>query len=175
MGPDQTIKHKALKRSLKRMKGAVVGMLAPSGAGFEGNMIDWWKWDGEAFRFRTILSPKMAPLFRDEEYTLLAIEQRQQLSKDLSRWLHGYWSSHDQIYPIYDSTLMELCGAQFSLVSDFRKDLREALAELEAAGFVAPGWTVDRNGLVTASKVPTTKALHRALRKLRKATKKWDV
>jgi hypothetical protein len=87
---DGQANREALKRSLKRMHASVVGMLVPSGAGFEGHMIDWWKWDSEAFRFRTILSPKMAPLFRDEEYTLLAIAQRQQLSKDLSRWLHGY-------------------------------------------------------------------------------------
>jgi hypothetical protein len=172
--PDGQASREALKRSLKRMYESAVGMLAPSGSGFAGHMIDWWTWDERAYRFRVILSPKMAPLFRDEEYTLLAIEQRQKLSKELSRWLHGYWSSHKRIYPIYDSTLMALCGAQFGLVSDFRKDLREALAELEAAGLIAPGWMVDRKGLVTATKTPTVKALQRALRKTRKAVKKQN-
>ena len=84
----------------------------------------------------------MAPLFEDEDYTLLVNAQRQQLGKDLARWLHGYWSSHKQIYPIYDATLMRLCGAETEAIWKFRQLLREALAELEAAGFLAPGWTV---------------------------------
>jgi hypothetical protein len=156
---DGQANREALKRSLKRMKGAVVGMLAPSGAGFEGNMIDWWQWDAESCRFRVVLSPQMAPLFEDEDYTLLVNAQRQQLGKDLARWLHGYWSSHQRIYPIYDTTLMKLCGAETEAIWKFRQLLREALAELEAAGFLASGWTVDRYGLVTATKVTKTKTL----------------
>ena len=62
---DGQANREALKRSLKRMHGAVVGMLAPSGAGFEGHMIDWWQWDDQACRFRVVLSPRMAPLFED--------------------------------------------------------------------------------------------------------------
>jgi hypothetical protein len=156
---DGQANREALKRSLKRMKEASVSMVAPSGAGFQGNMIDWWKWDAESCRFSVVLSPRMAPLFEDEDYTLLVNAQRQQLGKDLTRWLHGYWSSHQRIYPIYDTTLMKLCGAEFGVVRDFRKDLREALAELEAVGFLAPGWTVDRHGRVTATKVTKTKTL----------------
>ena len=101
----------------------------------------------------------MAPLFEDEDYTLLANAQRQQLGKDLARWLHGYWSSHKQIYPIYDTTLMKLCGAETEAIWKFRQLLREALAELEAAGFLAPGWTVDRHGRVAATKVIKIKTL----------------
>ena len=156
---DGQANREALKRSLKRMKETSVSMVAPSGAGFQGNMIDWWKWDAESCRFSVVLSPRMAPLFEDEDYTLLVNAQRQQLGKDLARWLHGYWSSHQRIYPIYDTTLMKLCGAQFGRSRDFRSDLREALAELEAAGFLAPGWTVDRRGLVAATKVTKTKTL----------------
>jgi len=156
---DGQANREALKRSLKRMFEASVGMEAPSGAGFAGHMIDWWQWDAQACRFRVVLSPQMAPLFEDEDYTLLVNAQRQQLDKDLARWLHGYWSSHQRIYPIYDTTLMKLCGAQFGRSRDFRSDLREALAELEAAGFLAPGWTVDRRGLVAATKITKTKTL----------------
>lgn len=151
--------REALKRSLQRMFEASVSLEAPSGAGFAGHMIDWWKWDAESCRFSVVLSPRMAPLFEDEDYTLLVNAQRQQLGKDLARWLHGYWSSHQRIYPIYDTTLMRLCGAEFGRSRDFRSDLREALAELEAMGFLAPGWTVDRCGLVAATKVTKTKTL----------------
>ena len=159
---DGQASREALKRSLKRMHGAVVGMLAPSGAGFEGHMIDWWQWDAQACRFRVVLSPRMASLFEDEDYTLLVNAQRQQLGKDLARWLHGYWSSHKQIYPIYDATLMKLCGAEFGRSRAFRELLREALAELEAMGFLAPGWTVDRHGLVTATKATKIKTLNKS-------------
>lgn len=155
---DGQANREALKRSLKRMHGAVVGMLAPSGAGFEGHMIDWWQWDDQACRFRVVLSPRMAPLFEDEDYTLLVNAQRQQLGKDLARWLHGYWSSHKQIYPIYDTTLMRLCGAEIQAIRKFRQLLREALAELEATGFLTPGWTVDRRGLVVATRAIQIKA-----------------
>ena len=101
-------------------------------------MIDWWKWDAESCRFSVVLSPRMAPLFEDEDYTLLVNAQRQRLGKDLARWLHGYWSSHKQIYPIYDATLMRLCGAETEAIWKFRQLLREALAELEGAGFWHP-------------------------------------
>lgn len=153
-----------LKRSLKRLREGSVSMINLRGGGFQGGLIDWWAWDDEAYEFYVVLSPRMAPLFWDEEYTLLAIEQRQKLSKDLSRWLHGYWSSHDRIYSIYDTTLIKLCGAEFGRVRDFRSDLREALAELEEVGFLEVGWSVDRHGLVTATKAPTIKALNRELR-----------
>ena len=156
---DGQASREALKRSLKRMKEASVSMVAPSGAGFQGNMIDWWKWDAESCRFSVVLSPRMAPLFEDEDYTLLVNAQRQQLGKDLARWLHGYWSSHQRIYPIYDTTLMRLCGAEVQTIRKFRQLLREALAELEAMGFLAPGWTVDRRGLVAATKITKTKTL----------------
>jgi hypothetical protein len=154
-----------LKRSLKRLREGSVSMINLRGGGFQGGLIDWWAWDDEAYEFYVVLSPRMAPLFWDEEYTLLAIEQRQKLSKDLSRWLHGYWSSHDRIYSIYDTTLIKLCGAEFGRVRDFRSGLREALAELEEVGFLEAGWGVNRHGLVTATKVPTIKALKRELRK----------
>lgn len=156
---DGQANREALKRSLQRMFEASVSLEAPSGAGFAGHMIDWWKWDAESCRFSVVLSPRMAPLFEDEDYTLLANAQRQQLGKDLARWLHGYWSSHQRIYPIYDTTLMRLCGAEFGRSRAFRELLREALAELEATGFLAPGWTVDRRGLVAATKVTKTKTL----------------
>jgi hypothetical protein len=172
---DGQANREMLKRGIKRMHASVVGMLAPSGAGFEGHMIDWWKWDEDVYRFRVILSPKMAPIFQDEEYTLLAIRQRQRLAKDLSRWLHGYWSSHDRIYPIRDTTLMELCGAEVQVAWKFRQLLRTALKELEAMGFVEPDWSVDRHGLVRATKALTVKALRRELRKKRKIARKPDV
>ena len=156
---DGQASREALKRSLKRMFEASVSLEAPSGAGFAGHMIDWWKWDAESCRFSVVLSPRMAPLFEDEDYTLLVNAQRQRLGKDLARWLHGYWSSHQRIYPIYDATLMRLCGAEFGRSRAFRELLREALAELEAMGFLAPGWTVDRHGLVAATKVTKTKTL----------------
>jgi hypothetical protein len=148
---DGQANREALQRSLKRMFEASVSMVAPSGAGFQGHMIDWWKWDAESCRFSVVLSPRMAPLFEDEDYTLLVNAQRQQLGKDLARWLHGYWSSHQRIYPIYDTTLMRLCGAEVQTIRKFRQLLREALAELEAMDFLAPGWTVDRRGLVAAT------------------------
>lgn len=158
---DGQANRESLKRSLQRMKEASVSMLAPSGAGFQGSMIDWWKWDAESRRFWVVLSPRMAPLFEDEDYTLLVNAQRQQLGKDLARWLHGYWSSHQRIYPIYDTTLMRLCGAETEVIWKFRQLLREALADLEAMDFLAPGWTVDRRGRVVATKVDRVKTLDR--------------
>ena len=64
---DGQANREALKRSLQRMFEASVSLEAPSGAGFAGHMIDWWKWDAESCRFSVVLSPRMAPLFDDED------------------------------------------------------------------------------------------------------------
>jgi hypothetical protein len=163
--------RETVQRSLRRLADGYLEARDDK-RGFGGHLIDWWAWDKNAYQFCVILSPKMAPLFGSDSYTLLDIEQCRMLSKELSRWLHSYWSSHEQIYPIYDATLIKLCGAEVQEIRKFRQLLREALTELESATFLRSGWTVDRNGLVKAAKAPAVKALRQTFRKLHKTAKK---
>ena len=163
--------RESIQRSLRRLADGYLEA-KDSKRGFGGHLIDWWAWEENSFHFCVVLSPKMAPLFGNDCYTLVDINQRQQLRKDLSRWLHSYWSSHDKVCSIKDTTLRELCGSEAGNIRHFRAELRCALQELETAGFLEPGWDVSHKGLVTATKTPTAKALRRILRKIRNYKKK---
>lgn len=147
--------YKWLKSSLERMKNCSVGMRYGS-VGFLGNMIDWYAWDDDTNELKVILSPKMGPLFADDAYTLLNAPERLLLKRELSLWLHGYWSSHKQTYPIYAGTLIELCGGDVTENFKINQEIRNALVELEQIGFIKSGWMVNRNGLVKVEKSPKT-------------------
>lgn len=165
---DGQANRELIKRSLRRMSKGYVEMDQSGKRGFGGHLIDWWAWDEKAYVFRVILSPKMAPLFGRDCYTLLDIEQRQKLSRELSLWLHCYWSSHEQIYPISVEVLHQLCGSEAKNMREFRRELRKSIDELICIGFLKEGAILNPKGQINASKTLTSKAIRRVLKKLKK-------
>jgi len=142
--------RKWLINSLRRMTECTIGMRTET-QGFLGHMIEYCKWDDKTYTFAVTLSKNMAPFFEDKSYTLLKTEARNQLKKELTRWLHAYWSSHNEIYPIKDTTLYKLCGSKGS-IKQFREHLRKSLKELEQIGFIEEGSKVERDGMVKTKK-----------------------
>ena len=166
---DGQANRELVKRSLRRMSKGYVEMDQSGKRGFGGHLIDWWAWDEKAYVFRVILSPKMAPLFGRDCYTLLDIEQRQKLSRELSLWLHCYWSSHDQIYPISTEVLHQLCGSEAKNMREFRRELRKSLDELVCISFLKEGAMLNSKGQINASKTLTSKTIRRVFKKLKKS------
>jgi len=143
--------RKWLIKSLKRMTECSVGIRTEK-QWFIGHIIEHCKWDEDNYVFAVSLSNKTAHLFEDKSYTLLNAADRNKLGKELTRWLHAYWASHNEIYPIKDTKLQTLCGSKASK-DQFRRALRLSLKELENIGFIETESKVERNGTVIAKKI----------------------
>lgn len=95
------------------------------------------------------LNPEIFRYFEIDN-TWLRVEQRRALAgyKDLSRWLHAFFSSNSRgVYDIKVSTYQRLSGSTTN-VRFFRRDLRVALEELVSRGFLRT-WSIEpRSDLV---------------------------
>jgi hypothetical protein len=75
-------------------------------------------------------------------HTSIDWEERKSLGQNnLAKWLHGFYSSHEQPYPYKVETLQRLCGST-TVRRDFRRSLKEALPKLIDIGTIA-SWTID--------------------------------
>lgn len=75
-------------------------------------------------------------------HTSIDWEERQSLGKNnLAKWLHGFYSSHEQPYPYKVETLQRLCGSH-SPRKEFRRLLRAALLKLVELGTLT-SWNID--------------------------------
>lgn len=119
-------------------------------------------------RYVVELSPEMLTLY-ETGYSQVDWGQRQALTNNLSKWLHGFYASHAKPYPYKVSTIKDLCGSTSKDLRDFRRMLKTALADLVTVGMLVD-WTIDEKDLVTVQKVPTfSQRLHldRAAKKQR--------
>jgi len=104
-------------------------------------------------RYVVELSPEMLTLY-ETGYSQVDWGQRQALTNNLSKWLHGFYASHAKPYPYKVSTIKDLCGSTSKDLRDFRRMLKTALADLVTVGMLVD-WTIDEKDLVTVQKVPT--------------------
>jgi len=154
--------RRAIKQSIDRLRKGSLEVIEGA-VGMGGHLIDWGIWDEKKYVFCVRLGMELAEMFKRDNYTILDMVQRQMLGGGLARWLHGYWASHDCIYPIHANTLQDFCGSKAS-PKEFRRLVRKALAELLAMGFLASG-SISRKGYIEAVKAPTKKSLKRMGRK----------
>jgi TrfA protein len=75
-------------------------------------------------------------------HTSIDWEERKSLGQNnLAKWLHGFYSSHEQPYPYKVETLQRLCGSTTER-RGFRRILKEALPKLVDIGTIA-SWSID--------------------------------
>jgi hypothetical protein len=110
-----------------------------------GSLIEKGARDEETGRFVLVLNPELVILFDDDDLTWLDWETRRSLDTDLAKWLHGYIASHRATqkspHRIGLARLRTLCGSETDELWKFRQQLREAMAELHAAG-VVKAWRI---------------------------------
>lgn len=84
------------------------------------------------------ISPRLLSLFGDGMWTALDWEIRKELKKGLSKWLHGFYSTHSSgMEPPRLETIAASAGIDVSTSlakRHFRADLKVAFAEIAAAG-----------------------------------------
>jgi hypothetical protein len=71
----------------------------------------------------------------DSGWSQVDYEQRKQLQrKPLALWLHGFYSSHAQPYPMKIETLYRLCGSETKEIKRFKQALKHAHDDLVEVG-----------------------------------------
>jgi hypothetical protein len=85
-------------------------------------------------------------------HTSIDWEERKSLGQNnLAKWLHGFYSSHEQPYPYKVETLQRLCGST-SPRREFRRLLKTAFLKLVELGTLT-SWEIDaKSDLVSATK-----------------------
>lgn len=108
---------------------------------YTGSLVDEFIFNTSSQGYFLKINPKLGKLF-NAGWTQLQWHQRLKLKTDLAKWLHGFYASHREPYPIKVATLKHLCGSSIGRLSDFRGKLRRALEELTKAELI-DSWNID--------------------------------
>lgn len=74
------------------------------------------------------IDPALAVLYGPSDYTLIDWAVRHKLAgHQLAQWLHAFYSTHAEPYPLKIATLRRLCGSEISETWKFAQVLRRAL------------------------------------------------
>lgn len=132
--------HEWFKTAIRRLTACAVEITAGHKT-FGGPLIEGFERDEITGEHVLYLSPWLAELFEDDNYTRIDWETRRDLGMDLAKWLHGYIASHQATphhpHRISLERLRDLCGSETNELWKFRQQVREATQELQAVGVVA--------------------------------------
>lgn len=105
---------------------------------YGGSLIVRYARDERTGQLMVEIDPKIAALFQPTTWTKIDWEERHALGSDqLALWLHAFYSSHAEPFPIKVATLQEWSGAEARGLFHFRAEIREAMARIAKA----TGWT----------------------------------
>lgn len=113
---------------------------------YGGSLIHDYFYDPVQKTYYLRVNPSLGALF-DRGWTQLCLQQRLRLKGDLTRWLHGIYSSTKKTYPIKVSTLRVLSGSACCRLSDFRRRLKSSLNKMIEIGAIT-SWEIDQNDKV---------------------------
>jgi hypothetical protein len=123
--------HIWLRQSLKRLNAAQVE-ISDKGRAYFGTLIQDGYRDDETGHYVINLNPKLSRLYGQNHWTQVQWDERHALKRPLSQWLHGFYSSHKEPFPIKTETLLWLCGSETKDLRRFRQSLGLALKEVQA-------------------------------------------
>lgn len=147
--------HEQLKDDMARLRAGTVEITwTKQNKAFIGGLVEKAYRDDETGRYVVILDEKTHQLY-DNGYTHIEWEQRKSLGRNnLAKWLQGFYASHAEPYDYKVETLYRLCGSTTARVTDFKKDLKKALTELQNNGVIS-SWSID-NDLVNVKRTPSS-------------------
>ena len=108
---------------------------------YAGSLVDEFFYNDQEQTYFLKINPKFAELF-DAGWTQLQWQQRLHLKSGLAKWLHGFYSSHREPFPLKISTVRQLCGSDCKRLVDFRRSLSMAMQELINVGAIQ-SWKID--------------------------------
>lgn len=131
------------KESISRLKANELKIQVKSGdSGYAGSLIREYAWSamspegGEKWMVR--FEPMIAELFREDSVTFLAWERRRQIGPraSLTLWLHSYFTSHREPFPITIQKLHELCKSDEKELRFFKRRVKASLERLVEIKFL---------------------------------------
>lgn len=122
-----------LHNSLARMSRTLVVMrFKPNGAlhfiSYSGTLIST-VYDGNTGTYSVAIDGNLGTLMTAKNYSGLLWKERLALTSPLSKWLHGFFSTHAEPEPVEITTLHTRTGSRATL-KEFRRTLKEALTDL---------------------------------------------
>ncbi|WP_342221755.1 plasmid replication initiator TrfA [Candidatus Fukatsuia endosymbiont of Tuberolachnus salignus] len=142
--------HEWLKSSLFRLSACVLE-LGDGRFFYVGHILHEWYRDEATGEHLIVINPKIAVFFSVDMWTGILAEQRALLkNKPLAKWLHAFYSTHDQPFEYKVETLMHLCGSEVVAEKTFKQKLKKSLVYLSDA----TGWEclINDNNLVYVKK-----------------------
>ena len=125
---------------------------------YEGSLIDEAYQDEKTRAYVLNLNPKLRSLYGPDQFTQVDWIIRRELDgQPLAQWLHGFYASHAQPYPVSIAKLYELSGSEASELWKFAQTLRKNLDSLAKASVMhgQPFNYFIQNDVVHTSKLPS--------------------
>lgn len=90
--------------------------------------------DDRTKRYVVVINVAWRPFFEAAQFTYIDWVIRNELDgKPLAQWLHGFYSTHEQPYPLTVQFLHKLSGSDTACMRSFRQLLKHAAAEWVSA------------------------------------------
>ncbi len=141
-----------LKDVFARLAGAVVEITHDNKAYF-GALIEGGVRDETSGLYRIEINSNLAKLY-SAGWTATDWEQRQALrGKPLALWLHGYYFTHADPYPVKVEMLRKLCGSRTKELWKYKQNLKNAHDDLQAVGAIN-GYAIEGD-LVSIDRTPS--------------------
>ena len=143
--------HEDLKKNFARLMGCGVE-ITHGRYTYGGSLLEFYR-DEQAKLYAVEINPKIIALY-DAGWTALDWKKRKLLSrKPLALWLHGFYATHADPYPIKIEKFRELSGSRTKEIWKFTQNLKKAFAELKAIGAIVDFEVKD--GLVYVNRTPS--------------------
>lgn len=146
-----------LEKRIKRLVGHSVE-IQQGKMMYIGNLFAGAARDKETTEWLIDTNPRITALLDGNNFTLVGWSVRHSLAgQQLAQWLHAFYSSHAEPFPMRIDTLHALSGSQATVMSDFAKTLRKALEAVKQA-FKEQSQPFDfsiQNGLVSVNMRPS--------------------
>jgi hypothetical protein len=159
--------HEWLKDVFARLGGVLVE-ITHGRTTYGGSLLEFIR-DEDTGRCVLGINPNIAALYTAGRWTAMDWEQRRKLQrKPLALWLHGFYASHAEPYPLSVEYLRKLSGSRTKQLKHFKQNLVRALRDLEAVG-ATKSFEIE-NSLVYVEPVPSgSQRKHLGRRELRES------
>jgi hypothetical protein len=129
------------KESISRLKANELKIQVKTGeSGYAGSLIREYAWAAESpdggAKWMVRFEPMIAELFREDNVTFIEWEQRKKIGTraTLTLWLHAYYMSHRDPFPITIQKLHELSKSEEKHLKSFKVRVRRSLETLLEIG-----------------------------------------
>ncbi len=151
--------YERLRACLDRMQATALAVYSNRlKEGVSLSMIPVFAWQDEdkqtLKKYRVQVAPQLVELFGDLHYTQLEWAQRLDLPDGIATWLHGYYASHREPYPIKLDTIKTGAGMTTVSASRVRQLIEQALTALKEVKFLSTFEIVGE--LVHVKRAPNT-------------------